>query len=126
MPFYNPQEMGQPIAVLDEGLILTSNVSSINFTGAGVTGSVLGSAVTENISGSASSSTFVNYEAPTGAIDGSNTVFTWAHVPLYGVQIALNGSIVSPEAGDFTTVGSTTTFSIPPAPGSVIVGFYEY
>ncbi len=126
MAFYNPQEMGRAITILDEGLVLTTNVSSIDFTGAGITGSVLGDAVTENVSGGGSSSTVVNYEAPSGAIDGSNTVFTWAHTPLYGVQIALNGSIVSPEAGDFTTTGATTTFNVPPAPGSVIVGFYEY
>lgn len=126
MPFYNPTEKGKPVIIKDEGLTLTSSVSSLDFTGAGVSVTALGNDVTVNIPGGGSSGTQSNYETPSGAVDGVNTVFTWAHTPLYGVQIFLNPSLQSPQANDFITVGDTTTFTYPPAPGSIIVGFYVY
>ena len=49
--FYDDRESGRPITILDEGIPLTPNVGSIDFTGAGVTGSAIGDAVTENIPG---------------------------------------------------------------------------
>ena len=42
---------GSPISVLDEGSLLTSNVSSVNFTGPGVTATRVGGAVTVSIPG---------------------------------------------------------------------------
>ena len=51
MGFNNAQEMGKPITVKDEGVPLTTNASSFDFTGAGVTGTNVGAAVTENIPG---------------------------------------------------------------------------
>ncbi len=50
MPFSNTTETGKPIAIKDEGVTLHSSVSSIDFIGAGVTGSVIGSAITEDVS----------------------------------------------------------------------------
>src|SRR5574343_1270415 len=42
---------GTPIIVQDEGTTLTSGVGSINFTGAGVTATNIGSDITVNIPG---------------------------------------------------------------------------
>lgn len=46
-----PQYAGTPVAVADEGSTLTSAVTSINFTGAGVAATNVGSAVTVTING---------------------------------------------------------------------------
>lgn len=46
-----PQYAGTPVAISDEGTPLTSAVTSIDFTGAGVTATVVGSAVTVTING---------------------------------------------------------------------------
>jgi hypothetical protein len=51
MSFSNPQELGRPITVKDEGVTIATNVGSFDFTGAGVSGSAVGSAVTEDIDG---------------------------------------------------------------------------
>ena len=58
---------GTPITVQDEGSTLTSSLSLLNFTGAGVTASTAGSAVTINIPGSGSSGT-----SGTSGISGSS------------------------------------------------------
>lgn len=128
MPFGIPIESGSPVIIKDEGLTLTNNVGSIDFVGNGVTGSVFGNAVTENIPG-ATGFTVVSNEVPSGAIDGSNTVFTLAHTPLYGVQVVVGGSTLSPKppaGGDYTLVGPVITLDTAPPPGSIIVCFYEY
>jgi hypothetical protein len=126
MPFYNPTEKGgKSVAIKDNGITLTTGATSIDFIGAGVSVSAIGSDVTVNIPGGAGFS-IANNEVPSGVIDGVNTVFTWANMPLYGVVVALNGSTVSPAGGDYTTVGNVTTFTFPPPPGSIIVGSYEY
>lgn len=51
MAFNNSQEMGRPITIKDEGVPLTTNVGSLDFAGAGVTGGAVGTAVTETING---------------------------------------------------------------------------
>lgn len=62
MSFSNLQESGRPVTIKDEGLSITTNVASIDFAGAGVTGSAIGQAVTETIPGGAA-----------GSIDGSGS-----------------------------------------------------
>ena len=49
--FYNEEQSGKPIDILDEGMPLAAGVTSINFTGDGVTGTNIGTDVTENIPG---------------------------------------------------------------------------
>lgn len=51
MGFANPQETGRPVKIKDEGLTLSSNVSSIDFVGEGISGSVVGSEVEEEVPG---------------------------------------------------------------------------
>lgn len=125
MSFGITQEFGHPIAIKDEGLTLTPSASSIDFVGAGVTGSVLGSAVTETISGAAAVFTPVRNEVPSGTVDGSNVTFTLAHTPLYGIILVLNLGTLTPNV-DYTLSGATITFIIPPAPSSIISCSYEY
>jgi hypothetical protein len=51
MPFYDRQEKGKAITIKDEGVPIATNVGSLNFTGAGVSGTAIGSDVTEDIPG---------------------------------------------------------------------------
>lgn len=51
MSYSHKQETGRPVKIKDEGLTLVNNVASIDFTGAGVSGSVIGDDATEEISG---------------------------------------------------------------------------
>ena len=48
---------GSNLEIKDEGSILTAAATSIDFTGDGVTASVIGTAVTVNVSGGVASST---------------------------------------------------------------------
>jgi len=61
MGFNIVQESGRPVTIKDEGLTLVENVGSIDFTGTGITGSVLGTDVTEDVAGDTSSSTKTTY-----------------------------------------------------------------
>ena len=71
-------------------------------------------------------------EIPTGAIDGSNMIFTLANTPISGATISFNGQILTPELGnvakDYSLVANvvtlTTTFI--PAGDDVILATYSY
>ena len=54
-------------------------------------------------------------ETPTGAINGSNTVFTLANVPIPGTEMVYyNGLLQDSGAGnDYTISGNVITFNIP-------------
>lgn len=127
MPTHTNQQSGGSITIKDEGITL-GNASSIDLVGAGVTGSIIGDAVTIDIPGGGGSSfTIIKNEVPSGVIDGSNTVFTLAHTPLYGIELILNGATLKPGASeDYTITGLTITFAIPPASSSLIICHYEY
>lgn len=125
MPFYNPQEYGLPLTILDEGIPLTTNASSLNFVGAGVTATELNNNVTANIPGGTGVSYANSIPFTSGTVDGVNTSFTWPNTPLNGMNLFLNGSLQTPSV-DYTLSGATATFLIPPAPGSGIVASYEY
>lgn len=109
MPFYNRKESGRPISIYDEGVLLTSNVSSIDFVGSGVTGSVIGSAVTETISGG--TGTIVYNELLTG----TGTSFTLAHAPnpTGSLQLFKNGQRLNSGAGnDYTLSGANLIMAV--------------
>ncbi len=55
-------------------------------------------------------------EAPTGTVNGINTVFTLSATPLFssGVNVYLNGTFQRPTT-DYTISGSTITFTSAPA-----------
>lgn len=125
MTFSNPQEMGRPIRIEDEGVPLTSNVAKINFTGAGVTGIAVGDDITETIPGGSVSGTEVVGETPSGTINGVNTDFTLANNPILVRGIYRGGSRQS-ETDDYTIITNTITFLIAPQVGENIKADYVY
>lgn len=68
------------------------------------------------------SNNYVVREAPSGAINGSNTSFTLANTPISGTeQVFLNGILQEPGAGnDYTISGSSITYLTAPATGDRI------
>lgn len=66
-------------------------------------------------------------EVPSGTIDGTNTKFVLAHVPVMSSQtVYRNGLALFPGALDFTILGSTITFSpgaVPQAADTLIVTY---
>ncbi len=105
MAFGTAQVMGRPVAIKDEGVTLTTNVGSSDFTGLGVTGTTIGADVTENISGSTGS--IVYDETPSG----SGTAFTLAHAPSPAGSLILwkNGQNLTAGGIDFTLSGANIT-----------------
>jgi len=84
---YNPVTTGgggggSAIAVYDEGSLLTVNATSFNFTGAGVTASAVGDAVTVNIPGGGSSSPALpdsSIQFNEGGAFGGDSQFTYQY-----------------------------------------------
>jgi len=73
--------------------------------------------------------TLVDQETPSGAVDGSNAVFTLAHAPdpQQGLILFRNG-VAQKRGLDYTLSGNTITF-IPeavPQPGDVLLAWYRY
>lgn len=123
-PFRNIQETGRPVTIKDEGISIATNVSSIDFVGAGVSGSAVGQAVTELIPGGVG--TVVVQEVPTGTIDGVNGAFTLAHIPVSGsLRVFLNGSRLR-NGIDFTFSGTALTMILIPSIDSNFFVDYEY
>lgn len=125
MPFSNPQVSGNPIVIKDEGITLTSAVGSIDFVGAGVTGTALGGAVTETIPGGTGAVVVIG-EVPSGLIDGNNVTFTLTHTPAVGTLALYNGGGRLKLTEDYTLVGLTITFNIAPMVGSILLADYQY
>lgn len=111
---------GQPVAIKDEGLTLTDAARSIDFQGSGVTGSAIGSDVTESIPGGAGASTSPN-ETLTNT--GDDTNFTFAHAPIdvLAVWVSETGQVIS----DYSVVASTLTLATP-MPASTLKATYTY
>ena len=107
MGFNNAQEQGKPVAIKDEGITLVPSVGSIDFAGTGVTGSNIGSDVTETIPGGGAGLTQLT---ATGTVDGLNTTFTFTSKPTY---IVSDGAWLLENAG-WTYSGSTATMTTPP------------
>jgi hypothetical protein len=59
------------------------------------------------------SSHLVDFETPTGTVDGSNAVFTTANTVLAAhIHVYLNGQVQDPAGGDYTfSAGNTITFT---------------
>lgn len=122
MGFSNPRETGRPIKIKDDGLVITNNVGSIDFTDSGVSGSASGDAVTEVIPGSSGLAS----ESPAEAVDDSNKVFTFVHQPKF---ITRNGVIQEAGGVNYTLSGSgpyVATFNLAPVtdPLEIIKNWY--
>jgi hypothetical protein len=80
------------------------------------------------IGGTASSGVeFSDAEIPSGAIDGTNTIFTLAHAPSPAASLILteNGQVLTVGV-DYAISGNIVTFINPPAVGYEIVAWYRY
>ena len=107
--FANSIETGKPLAILDEGITLNDNVSSIDFVGAGVEGGAVGSDITETIEAGIGTP-----ETPVGAINGSNKVFTVSATSLSA--LFLNG-IFQEKDVHYTLSSTTITYVTAPRAG---------
>ena len=71
-------------------------------------------------------------EIPSGAIDGSNMIFTLANTPISGATISFNGQILTPKVGSsnkdytLTTDTITLTTAYTPAGEDVLLATYSY
>lgn len=77
--------------------------------------------------GSTTSSSFTPVgETPSGAIDGTNTVFTLSHTPVTGsLTFQYNGQILTQGIG-YTLAGATVTLAIAPvSPDQLFANYYE-
>jgi hypothetical protein len=70
---------------------------------------------------------FSDNEIPVGVIDGVNTTFTLAHVPVgASLQLFYNGLLSFGGGVDYTLVGSTITTVNPPPTGASLHAWYRY
>lgn len=129
MAFSNPRASGRPVAIKDEGVVIASNVASIDFAGAGVSGVAAGDDVTETISGGAGGNQI--REDLTSQCNGSNKVFTLANAYVAG-SVALFGTqfpLVYRPTTDFTESGAaqiTLTAAVAaPETDQTLVAIYE-
>jgi len=98
MGYFNPQEVGKPIKVYDEGVELDASIESIDFVGAGVTATNVGTAITATISGAGN----VTYDE---VLTGTGTAFALAKAP------SPTGSLILVKNGQTLTVTEDYTLS---------------
>ena len=70
---------------------------------------------------------FSDNETPSGAINGSNTNFTWANAPSPPASLRMykNGDL-QVQGSDYTQSGVTSAFVTAPSVGDTLVGFYRF
>jgi hypothetical protein len=101
--------------VSDEGTLLTSGVTSFNFTGAGVTATAATNAVTVNIPGGSGGGT---YTRTTFTATAGQTSFTASYTVGY-VQVYVNGILLN--SADYTaTTGTTVVLASAAAAGDIV------
>jgi len=104
------------VYIADAGGVLTPTTLSGDISSVSGAGSVtLASTVLKQTS-------LVVREAPSGAINGTNTAFTLAYTPVVGTeQVFLNGILQEPGAGnDYTIAGAAITYLTAPVSGDRI------
>lgn len=117
--FYSWHGKGGSITIYDDGVLL-GDVTTINFTGAGQSGSVMNGTLTENIPGGGGGGS-LSSEIPTGAIDGSNVTYTVINTPI--IFLTYGNVLDDPE--DYSVSGTTITMTSPLLPGNVLQSFYN-
>jgi len=101
--------------VSDEGSLLTSGVTSFDFTGSGVTASAVGNAVTVTIPGGSGGGT---YTRTTFTATAGQTSFTASYTVGY-VQVYVNGILLN--SADYTaTTGTTVVLASAAAAGDIV------
>lgn len=109
MPYNNAQERGRPITIKDEGLTLVGNVGSIDFQGAGVTGSAIGSDVTEEIpGGGAGAVDSVNGQTGVVVLDTGDIAEAADANYVSDAQLTVIGNTSGTNTGDQTSIVGIT------------------
>lgn len=108
------------MSIKDEGITLVSNVGSIDFVGAGVTGSSIGADVTETIPGGAGSGTVTTVSVATangfsGTVANATTTPAITIIAGAIVPTSVNGLTLAAQAVGFTIAGGTIskTLTVP-------------
>lgn len=120
MPFQTSQEVGGSIAIQDEGITLVSKAASINFVGAGASGTALGNAVTETIPGGGGS---LSYETANETPNGSQKTFTFPH----NIGVVFQNGIAqfTGTIGNLSSITTVTVvFKTAPNTGDEVVNGY--
>lgn len=68
----------------------------------------------------------VTGETPAGTIDGTNTVFTLAHIPITATMTVYLNGLFEVFGTDYTVSGKQITFAVAPNPGSILSVSYQY
>lgn len=117
---------GKSIEMKNEGLSLTTSVSSLDVTGAGGDATNIGDDVTLNIPGG-TGAVIVRNEVPSGDINDVNDTYNLAHTPLNGISLTRNGQKMKPGAGeDYVLTGTQIVYAVPLAVGENHLADYEY
>ena len=103
---------GASIAVLDEGVQITSAMSSLNAVGSGITATAIGNSVTITVPGGASET--LQSETANESPDGSRVSFTFPHS--VGVCI-FNGICQFVGGGLASVTTNTAVFNTAPQTG---------
>jgi hypothetical protein len=107
---------GSSIIVYDEGALLTSGVTSFDFTGAGVTATAVGTAVTVNVPGGGGSGG--SYARTSFTATAGQTTFTATYTVGY-VQVYVNGVLLN--GSDYTaTSGTSVVLAAAAAAGDIV------
>lgn len=118
---------GLKLAPLTSAYLLVGNGSNVA-TGVAMSGDVTISNTGATTINSAFQklSNFVYAEVPTGAINGTNTIYVIANTPVAGtVRVYLNGMRMNIGASnDYTISGSTITFNFAPSTNDVLLVDY--
>lgn len=110
------------LRIYDQGVLLSNDANSIDFSGAGVSGSVDGNGnVTENIPGGGSGGANIIFGE---VVAGSSTTFTLAHTPVGTISLVANGQALTLTV-DYTIVGAVITTLSPWSAGTVLAD-YQY
>jgi hypothetical protein len=87
--------------VSDEGTLLTSGVTSFNFTGSGVTASAVGAAVTVDVSGGGG----LTYSRTSFTATAGQTTFTVTYT-VANVEVFVNGILLA--TSEYTATNGTS------------------
>ena len=110
-----PAGTGTNISVSDEGTLLTSGVTSFNFTGAGVTATAATNAVTVNIPGGGGSGSYVR---TTITATAGQTSFSATYTVNYA-EVYVNGILLN--STDYTaTTGTTVVLATAASAGDIV------
>jgi len=99
MGYYNQQEYGKPITIYDEGVELDASIESIDFVGAGVTATDIGTDITVTIPSGVGNFTYDE------VLTGTGTAFALANAP------SPTGSLVLVKNGQLLTITEDYTLS---------------